>query len=424
MRVRRDYSRPLFSTRRRSSSFRGIFVLMVLILGIVFVVSWRFDDLQSALLSSINIAAESTPMPVEYATEGANAFVRGDLEGARLAFSRAIAQAPDNIDYLYEYGKVLIELDETNEAVAIADRIIQVNPNEVRGHALRANALKWSDPATAIQDALRAIDINPNYSPVHAALAVSYANIQRYQQAIDSGAKAIELDARDADAYRANAWPLILVGRWEEAIENLETAVSINPNLTGPYFQLAFEYKHRADDPAMAIAIYQHIIDNMNPSPADAAKAYLRICETYANVENAEFDRAEPFCRQAIEIDPSYGSAYRELGRMQYNRRNYEGAIESFETCASLQSDQTFKDIECWSLRGLAHYWMAQCDDAWNVLSTALDIADVQGEQQGTIDTINTGIYNVTQKCTDYIGLPTPTPILPTAIPPTPIGGI
>ncbi len=413
--------------RRRRLGWGWVLTLFVGGVAVLLVVRLQADQIEARLASLIGITVptpEPTLFPAQYAALGADLFRAGDLEGAREALTRAVQQRPNEVAYLYELGKVLVELDRVDEAVEIADRAIQANPQDVRGHALRANALKWRAPDAALQDALRGLEIDPTFAPLHSAMAVAYNNIQRYTQALEAGRRAIELDPMDADTYRAYAWPLILVGRYEEAIAMLEKAIALAPNLTGPYFQLAFEYKNRAKDPAMAVAIYQHIIDNMNVSPADEAKAYLRICETYAGVENARFDIAEPYCRKAIQIQPDYGSAYRELGRMQYVRRNYEGAIESFQTCAKLQEGLERKDIECWALRGLAHFWMAQCDDAWTVLNQALELGKAQGESESVMQNISDGIYNVTQLCPDYVNVPTPTPQPPTPIPPTPIGGV
>lgn len=429
--VRRDYRQSLFNKRHnRARSLRWILALYLLVFatGALLAANRQAveSELQLAVMSALDMRPEPTAFAAEYAMRGATLFREGRLEDALRLFERALAQQPTNIAYLYEYGKTLIELERANEAVPVADRMIELAPQDVRGHALRASAQKWSAPDQAIQDALRGIDIDPDFAPLYAALAVAYTNIQRFTQALESGQRAIELDPNDSNNYRAYSTPLIFVGRWPEAIEALETAISISPNLTGAYFEVAAQYRNQftANDPKMAVGIYQHIINNMNPSPADEAKAYLRICETYAGVNNANFARAEPYCRQAIRILPDYGSAYRELGRMQYNRRNYEGAIESFRTCERLQENLTRKDIECWYLRGLAHFWMNQCDDAWNVLHQALEIADRQFTEQATIDNINIGIFNITQLCTNYIGVPTPTVPPPTPIPPTPVGGI
>ncbi|MBC8099674.1 MAG: hypothetical protein H7Y11_09545, partial [Armatimonadetes bacterium] len=182
---------------------------------------------------------------------------------------------------------------------------------------------------------------------------------------------------------------------------------------------LAGQYRSpRIGNPAMAITIYQHIIDEMDTSSADAAKANLRICETFNLAEAFDFEIAIPYCAEAIRIKPDYGSAYRELGRMRYRRRNYEGSIEAFETCVALGAT----DIECWTLRGLAHYFLGNCDAAWTVLNEAAIRAEAQGEPDDP--NIAIGLSNTRGVCPAYSNLPTATPILPTAIPPTPIGGL
>jgi tetratricopeptide (TPR) repeat protein len=176
------------------------------------------------------------------------------------------------------------------------------------------------------------------------------------------------------------------------------------------------------NNPRRALAIYNFMVQNLSMSTNDLAKSYLRICETYASADPADFVAATNNCQRALDIKPDYGPAYRELGRMQYNRRNYEGAIESFRTCVALGAT----DIECWALRGLAHYWMNQCDDAWSVLNEAQEIAVRQGRsrEDGMVIQISIGIGNVMEQCPDYRLTSAPTVPSPTAIPLTPIGGL
>lgn len=409
-----------FFHRKRGHGLRNFLLGLLVSLGIfALVLTQNLTSFQNATSRLLGMESPPTPYASEWATQGNEAFRRGDVQGAALNFERAISQQPNNVAYLYEYGKALIELGRYSDAATAGDRAIAADPQDVRGYALKANATAYSDPTGAIITALRGEEINPNFAPLYAAQSVANTQIFRYSQALAAGRKAIELDPMDADSYRAYTTPLIQVGRYDEVIEALETAVSINPFLTGAYFELAAQYKGRAEQPAMAIAIYQKILTDLNPSPEDAAKANLRICETYSTAANARFDYAEPYCRQAIRILPTYGSAYRELGRMQYIRRNYEGSIESFNQCVALGT----QDIECWALRGLAHYWLAQCDDAWRVLNEALVISNSQFGQP-LIASINTGIENIQAKCPDYRNVAAPTVPPPTNIPPTPIGGL
>lgn len=419
MYIRRNYSRSVYH-RNRSPRPLLMLIVGIVIGGLLILVSQQFDGLQAEALKIVGVVAAPTPFPGVYANTAAQKFAAGDLEGARQDYGRAVEIQPDNLSYLYEYSQVLLELGLTEQVVPLADRAIQLAPNDPRGYAMKANALAWSDPGNAIPLAIQARNLDPNFAPAYSALAIAYNNVNRYELALENGERAIQLDPNDPNTYRAYAWPLIYLGQSAVAVEQLETAVSINPNLTGPYFQLAFEYKSRLNQSDMAVAIYEHILTMPNVSTDDAAKANLRICETYNLVEKVEFRFAEPYCQAAIEIKPDYGSAYRELGRMRYRRRNYEGAIEAFETCVALGAT----DIECWALRGLAHYLLGNCDEAWQILNEASVRASAQSEAAGITDTIEIGLYNVTQKCDGYRNMPTATPILPTPIPPTPIGGL
>jgi tetratricopeptide (TPR) repeat protein len=154
----------------------------------------------------------------------------------------------------------------------------------------------------------------------------------------------------------------------------------------------------------------------------DTAKLYLRICETYAAADDADFVAATTNCERALSIKPDYGAVYGQLGQMQYARRNYESAIDSFLTCSSYDDEE----LRCYAYRGLAHYFMQQCDEAWASLNHAKTLGTAQGlaPDNGVMVQIDIGIDNVIEKCPDYRGIAAPTAVPPTLIPPTPIGGL
>ena len=421
MRIQRDYSRPLFTQRKRTNPWT-ILMLGVVIGGILVFISLQFDQLQLNTLEAIGMAPTSTPFASDLASEGMMYFQAGDLENALEMMDTAVKQQPDNINYLFEYGWLLIENDRTEEALSVAEHAIRVAPNDARSYALKGRALMWDNPSEAILASIQGTDIDPNFAPLLAIQGVAYTNLGRWQEGIRQSRRAIELDPVDAFVQRSAYYPMVYVGRYQDAIDALESAININPNLVNPYFELAYIYTfNQVNEPEMALAIYYHITE-MEP---DNAKAYLRICETYAQVENAQFDVAQPYCDQALIIDPSYAPAYRQRGQMQYNRRNYEGAIESFEECERFTVNSEDIEIECVYLRGLAHWFLSECDPAWELLLRARDLASAQGYDQGggVVTNINIGLFNVTETCPGYNSVPLPTPVPPTAIPPTPIGG-
>ena len=411
--IKRNYSKPFFSNRRRG--LRGfpllLFVLTIgsAIVGLLALTHLFYGELQFAALDLLGVAPEPTQYASERAQQGITLYNEGQVEGALMEFEDAVGQRPDNVDYLYEYGRILIELDNFEKAVEVADRAIEAEPADARGYALKARALMWSDPGEAIPVAVSGLEHDPDFAPLHGALAIAYTNIGRYEEGLQRGIRATALDPLDSFAHRALAIPLIYTGRRSEAIQALESAVAINPNLTAPYFELALQYRQQ-NYQEMAVGIYRRILE-LEP---ENAKAYLRICQTYAEV--GEFLEGTQFCETATDLDENYAAAWQWLGQLQYNRRNYESALESLRNCVALGSTA----VECYYIRGLAEYFLGDCDTAWEVLQEALALTS----ESHIINIINEGLGGVRANCPGFEDARLPTPIPPTAIPPTPIGGI
>jgi tetratricopeptide (TPR) repeat protein len=426
MQIKRDYSQPFFgSRRRRRTSGRFLFFYGLLIGGILAFTYTQFDRLQLAALDIVGLAPTATPYASTLATQGTRLYQAGDIAGAAELFEMAVRQQPDNIDYLYEYGKLLIDLNRPRDVLEprlldapIADHAIAVAPRDPRGYALKTKALVWiADYSGAIPVGVAGREVDPDFAPLLAAMARAYSQIGRYQQGLEYGAQAVEADPLDLDARRSYAFTLIYVGETQRAIQQLEEAIAINPNLTAPYFELALQYL-ATDQNEMAIATYERIL-SLEPRNA---RAHLRLCEAYAKV--GQQDRAQDYCEDALEIDPNYADAWKRVGMARYTRRNYEGAIEAFNTCvANLPPDANLAfNVECWYLRGLAHYYLGQCNEAWDVLTESLPMAEALPGGQNVVASIREGLRLTTVSCAQYVGRPLPTEIPPTPIPPTPIG--
>ncbi len=419
MQIKRDYSQPFFSNRRRSGRSQmlfGYFLFLGTLLGVVYL---QFGRLQLMALDAVGMAPTATPYASVYASQGYEQFLAGDIANAAENYALAVEQQPDSPDYLYEYGRMLIELDRADEALELADHMIATTGTvDPRGHALKAKALVWEgDSAGAIPVAVTGLEVDGNYAPLYAARARAYVNIGRWQQGIADGQRAIELDPMDPDAHRAYAYSLIWVGERERAIEELEIAISLNPNFTPPYFELAVNYL-ALDRDSMAIATYERILSMESRNE----RAYLRLCEAFFKI--GQNDQAQGYCEDALDINPQYSQAHRQLGMVKYNRRNYEGAIESFQQCVAVGGTE----IQCWYLRGLAHYYLGQCDAAWGTLEEALQIVSDPASNPRPADdpvvrSIREGLRLTTISCPRYGGRAVPTALPPTPIPPTPIGG-
>src|SRR6266545_4181299 len=108
MQIKRDYSQPFFGTRRRRrTGTRFIFMYGLLLGGFLVFVSSQFDRLQLAALDVVGMAPTPTPFASTWAQQGYDLYAQGKVELAAAAFKQAVSQQPNNVNYLYEYGRML-----------------------------------------------------------------------------------------------------------------------------------------------------------------------------------------------------------------------------------------------------------------------------------------------------------------------------
>ncbi|MBI5957541.1 MAG: tetratricopeptide repeat protein [Chloroflexi bacterium] len=423
MYIRRDKSNLHFGRQARQRGSRTWFILWLIMMGAAMGVIWRFNSVQNWVLASVSNAPTATLDAITLAKLGERAFLVGNVEESVDYYGQSAQLAPNNIDILFEYGRVLIYRSyagrnyyfRAEEALELAEQAVQLAPDNPRAQALLCISLLENGRAEeAISAGLRAVQLAPNYAEAHAYLSLAYRGAERPNQAFTEAEQAVQLNPDSLDARRAMALSLAFVGNFDAAIQQYERAIQIHPQFDALYFELALYYKAKFNYEA-AIMAYDKVL-SMEP---DNVKAYTRKCETYFTMR--EDSLAQEACEQAIQLDPTYPEAHRQLGMVQYVRRNYEGAIESLKECADLQIAQEVplpdREIECWYIRGLAFTLLAQCDDAWPILQEALQMSPAENIKgfisEGLMSCVNYGDYSINE---------IPTPIPNTPIPAEPIG--
>lgn len=423
MYIRRDRSNLHFGAQARRHGNRTLLVLWLVTMAAVIGVIWRFNSVQNWVLAGVGSEPTATLDSVTLARLGERAYLAGDIEASVNYYQQAARMSPNNIDILFEYGRMLIYRsyagrsyrDRAVKALEVAQQAVKVAPENPRAQALLCMALlENGSPEEAIGAGLRAVQLAPKYAEAHAYLSLAYRDAQRPNQAFTEAEQAVQLDGDSLDARRALALSLAYVGNFDAAIQQYERAIQIHPRFDALYFEVAMYYKAK-DNYEAAIAAYDQVL-SMEP---ENVKAYTRKCETYFQMREDQL--ASEACEQATQLDPTYPEAWAQLGMVQYTKRNYEGSIESFQKCTQLQTDQNVplaeQEITCYYIQGLAWALIAQCNRAWPVLQEALQMnpdEKIKGFiNQGLMSCVSAGDYNINQ---------IPTAIPTQATPPPPIG--
>ena len=424
MQIRRDRSNLHFGRNARRGNSNFFFGMWLMAMTAVIFVTIYFQDLQSSAMQIFYGTATPTIDAVTLATQAEDAFRQGDLAEAVELYRQAATLEPDNLDVQFEFVRTLIYRSTAGrnyaylegEALQVAQDVVTRFPNDARSQAMFALALTQNGRSEeAIAAGVRAIDLAPQWAEAHAYLSMAYRDQGRFRQAIESGERAVQLDSNSVDAKRAMALSLAFVGEFDLAIQTYNEAIVIAPRLDALYFELAVYYQAQENYDA-AVAAYDQVLAN---DPANV-KAYTRKCETY--FRQRDDARAEEACEQALLLDDNFPEAWRQLGMVQYTRRNYEGAIESFELCAQIQESRNIardeREIECWYLRGLAHYLLNRCDLAVPIFEEVLTMSPNEVAERFTFE----GLRNCASVDENFDDSIIPTPVTPTPLPPEPIG--
>lgn len=371
MKIKRDYTQPFFRQPKRHP-VRNMFIAALLGLLLGLAILWQWDAVE-VVIANLGIDPPTpTPRPSELATRATELFLVGDLQGAEALLAQAVAEQPNNSAYLYEHGRLLIELGRYEAAEAHGANITELDARDARGFALKAAALTWQgQPAVAIPIALSGLEANPRFTPLYATLARAYVDSERWADGLEAGERGLSIEADDVDVIRAYAYALQSVGSYVEAVNYLQRAIELRPTYMPIHFELAGLYLARDEDQS-AIDIYNRIL-SLDPRNA---RAMLRLCLAYRKV--GEFSRALGFCEDSVANNPMDAEAHFQLGHLYYRERLFEKSRDAFERC--LNYDDGFYDLSCRYRLGLSHYYTGECTRGWSLLRDSLDLAQAAGD--------------------------------------------
>ena len=250
-------------------------------------------------------------------------YLPGKLIQLQLALESGEQQAAiaSATDLLSRVDKTAPDADNT----AAMLREVRMKSYVARGTA----QLQLKNAAAARKDFEAARDTNPNDPVVYNTLALVLLSENKPQDAISSLETALKVDATNFDALNGL---ITIYGKTQEV-----------------------DKAHARID--QALAAYPNV----------ASLHYLK-GQAYAAQRNAQGAEAE--FRRAIELDPNYQAAYSALGAIYINTRQEDRAIAEYQKMAALRPDQAATP---YTLIGMIHYQKKNYDGAIESYRKALE---------------------------------------------------
>ncbi|MEL6271170.1 MAG: hypothetical protein AAFR22_15280, partial [Chloroflexota bacterium] len=154
----------------------------------------------------------------------------------------------------------------------------------------------------------------------------------RVEDAIDDYEVATGMLPNDVGTHYRYALSLIIDGRYSDALEAAEDAVTADPYASDAWAVMALA-QVRSGDPGGAIASGLHALELNENNP----RAYAFLSEAYFELEL--YQRAQDAAATAVELDPESAEAYFARARVeQLITFNREAAIADYQTAFSLAS--------------------------------------------------------------------------------------
>ena len=341
---------------------------------------------------------EATPTPTRsaesFVTDADQLAKEGKFIQSIDAYQQAIRSSPQDPTLYIAIARVLVLAGKPVDAQANAENALLLDPGNALAIAVRA----WAANAQGNNsDALRwieeALQIDPNNGLVHAyytEILVDSGSFDNITKAIEESKVALALAPDTMEAHRARGILLEVTDNYEEAIRELEQALSYNDNIADLHLRIGLNYRAvSASSQAIDAFTRADVLNPADPYPD------LYISRTYAGT--GELPKALQYAETAVQNNPVDPRLRGNFGVMYYQNDLWKEAITQLRLAIFGGAAEDGSPIEGLSLvgndirlaeiyytYGLALARTGQCGEA-------LQIAQ---EIQSKIPTDETAVFN------------------------------
>lgn len=376
-------TRPRYPRRGPSC----LLVLFVLIgIGLSVFVMLNRDEVRAVIIPT------PIPTPTRSATEYA---LLADLSEQDREFEEAIDYFQTAIrldatrpEFYIRLINLLVSQNRAQEAIEAAEQVTILAPDNDRvwtavASAYLANGNRLDDMgdpagaslqyAQAWQAAREAININPENGTAYAYAAgglVLQGDPNKFAQAEELADFAIFLEPNNAWARYYMGLVFVYLGRYQEAIAQLQLGIEADPTIPDLYYSLAYNYYADGSTPLAIVTLEDALEADPNYAAAydGLAHMYLQLGEDALAEENA---------LKSVTLNPDVARAQGRLGEAYFRRSNFPKAVEHLEMATGLYGNPTVLNARFFNMLASAYYRAdeALCVNAIPLFRQVIDVS-------------------------------------------------
>jgi tetratricopeptide (TPR) repeat protein len=359
-------------------------------LGLALARAGRKDEAEAELkkghdLVSVNDRNQNANLDI---TEGRVALDKGELDQAAAKFRHALKVQPDAAEAHRYLGSVLEKQGDSAGASTEYRKALELNPADMSAKA-RLEALQ--NPVAAKDDAARVaefedyirdgrfkelepllaqyVEQRPKSSWGWYALGYSQFAQQKIGESVQSLAKSLQLDVKNAEAHKILGRDLMIIGRfdaaqvefeqgirysprsaemhynlgklfsiqddWAPARKQFEEALSIDSTYVEALDALGLAQEALGDDPG-AVASYQKAIALNEGRKGKFSSAHVNLSAYYNRTGDP--DKGLEYANKAIELDPQSDRAWFQKAKALERQGHLEEAVASLNRAISFNT--------------------------------------------------------------------------------------
>lgn len=201
---------------------------------------------------------------------------------------------------------------------------------------LRGNvALSEKSYDDAVKFYSEAIKIDPEYAIAYNNRGITYFEDDDLISSITDYTKAIRIDGNFTDAYFNRANSLIGLGRYDEALEDLNVVKVAYPDSSYVHFALGLSYD--------GLMLHQEAIESFEKAKSlhpDNAETYLNLAVVYYHLK--QFDKANEYLSQAFSRDSNNSNYYNIKALVLMEQKQYLESVNVFTEGLEKHSEDAF----------------------------------------------------------------------------------
>jgi len=249
---------------------------------------------------------------------------RGDKQGAKETYEKATTLVPSSAAAWYGLGTLRRELGDYPGAVTALDRAVRLDGKLAAAWALLGEMqVRTGHADAALQPLQEAEKLDPKNENTLAALTMYYGMTGDLNKGLVYANRALELNSSSALNWTNKGYTLLKLGRYPEAIQTLETATRLQPDLVAAQINLGEAYL-RDKQLGKAIAALQQALK----SAPKAADARLYLAQAYAG--SNLFVQAKEHLQIVVNQLPNLPTAWALMTLVNLSQGNQPDAITAY----------------------------------------------------------------------------------------------